>query len=134
MKNLRITKESVYQYLLITLGSLVFALGQLYFIKPLHIPMGGVSGIALVTNYICFVPMSASVAFPIVYGCMTGNLPGVLLLILVAVVVLWRHGENIRRIRLGRELRLSYMWNKEKETARMQANYPEEEWDHPEIE
>lgn len=90
--------------------------------------------IALVTNYICFVPMSASVAFPIVYGCMTGNLPGVLLLILVAVVVLWRHGENIRRIRLGRELRLSYMWNKEKETARMQANYPEEEWDHPEIE
>ena len=90
--------------------------------------------IALVTNYICFVPMSASVVFPIVYGCMTGNLPGVLLLILVAVVVLWRHGENIRRIRLGRELRLSYMWNKEKETARMQANYPEEEWDHPEIE
>ena len=57
MKNLRITKESVYQYLLITLGSLVFALGQLYFIKPLHIPMGGVSGIALVTNYLWNLPI-----------------------------------------------------------------------------
>jgi len=57
MKNLRITKESVYQYLLITLGSLVFALGQLYFIKPLHIPMGGVSGIALVSNYLWNLPI-----------------------------------------------------------------------------
>jgi len=57
MKNLRITKESVYQYLLITLGSLMFALGQLYFIKPLHIPMGGVSGIALVTNYLWNLPI-----------------------------------------------------------------------------
>ena len=57
MKNLRITKESVYQYLLITLGSLAFALGQLYFIKPLHIPMGGVSGIALVTNYLWNLPI-----------------------------------------------------------------------------
>ena len=57
MKNLRITKESVYQYLLITLGSLMFALGQLYFIKPLHIPMGGVSGIALVTNDLWNLPI-----------------------------------------------------------------------------
>ena len=57
MKNLRITKDTVYQYLLITLGSLVFALGQLYFIKPLHIPMGGVSGIALVTNYLWNLPI-----------------------------------------------------------------------------
>jgi len=57
MKNLRITKESVYQYLLITLGSLMFALGQLYFIKPLHIPMGGVSGIALVSNYLWNLPI-----------------------------------------------------------------------------
>lgn len=90
--------------------------------------------IALVTNYICFVPMTAAVAFPVVYGFITGDVRGVLLLLAVAVVVLWRHGENIRRIRLGRELRLSYMWNKEKEMTRMRENYPEEEWDHPEIE
>ena len=90
--------------------------------------------IALATGYICFVPMSAAVVFPMVYGFMTRCVPGVLLLLVVAVVILMRHTENVRRIRAGRELRLSYLWNKEKETARMQANYPEDEWDHPEIE
>ena len=90
--------------------------------------------IALVTSYICFVPMTAAAAFPLVYGLITRDLWGALLLLVMAAVVLWRHGENIRRIRRGRELRLSYMWNKEKEMARMRENYPEEEWDHPEIE
>ena len=50
--NIRITKESLYQYAVITLGALVLALGQLVFIKPLHIPLGGVSGVALVVNYL----------------------------------------------------------------------------------
>ena len=57
MKNLRITKEAFYQYAIITLGALVLALGQLYFIKPLHIPLGGVSGVALVVNYLWSLPI-----------------------------------------------------------------------------
>ncbi len=57
MKKLNITKETLVQYALITLGSLVYALGQLYFIKPLHIPMGGVSGVALVSNYLWNLPI-----------------------------------------------------------------------------
>ncbi len=57
MKKPQITKETLYQYLLIALGSLVYAVGQLYFIKPLHIPMGGVSGIALVANYLWNLPI-----------------------------------------------------------------------------
>ena len=88
--------------------------------------------LALVLNYICVVPMTAAVALPVLFGLMTKNVPGSLLLAAVAVVILWRHSENIRRIRQGRELRLSYLWNKEKETERMKAHYPEEEWDHPE--
>ncbi len=88
--------------------------------------------IALISGYICFVPMTASVAFPAVYGFMTQDAAGVLLLCAVAAVVLLRHAENIRRIRAGQELRLSYLWDKERETARMKANYPEDEWDHPE--
>lgn len=89
--------------------------------------------IALATRYICFIPMSAAVAFPVVYGVLERNVTGVILLSAVAVVVLLRHTENIRRISRGQELRLSYLWNKEGETARMQANYPEDEWDHPEM-
>ena len=57
MKKLRITKDLLLQYALIVVGSLVFALGQLYFIKPLHIPMGGVSGLALVSNYLWNLPI-----------------------------------------------------------------------------
>jgi glycerol-3-phosphate acyltransferase PlsY len=90
--------------------------------------------IALVTKYICFVPMTAAAVFPIVYSFVTRDLRGALLLLAVAVVVLWRHSENIRRIRLGQEMRLSYLWNKDAEMTRMRENYPEEEWDHPEIE
>lgn len=57
MKKPQITKETVVSYLFITLGSLVYALGQLYFIKPLHIPMGGVSGLALVANFLWSLPI-----------------------------------------------------------------------------
>ena len=39
MKTLKISKEELLNYALIVLGSLVYALGQLYFIKPLRIPM-----------------------------------------------------------------------------------------------
>ena len=55
--NIRITKERLYQYAVITLGALVLALGQLFFIKPLHIPLGGVSGVALVANYLWELPI-----------------------------------------------------------------------------
>ena len=57
MKTLKISKEELLNYALIVLGSLVYALGQLYFIKPLHIPMGGVSGLALVANYLWSMPI-----------------------------------------------------------------------------
>ena len=90
--------------------------------------------IALATKYICFVPMSAAAAFPFVYGFATGESVGIVLLLTVAAVVLWRHSENIRRIRGGQEMRLSYLWNKEAELSRMRENYPEDEWDYSEME
>lgn len=81
--------------------------------------------IALVTKYICLVPMTASVAFSVIYGAMTGDIPGTFLFSGAAVVILWRHVENIRRIRAGRELRLSYLWNKQREVDRLQRNNPD---------
>jgi glycerol-3-phosphate acyltransferase PlsY len=82
--------------------------------------------IALVTKYICLVPMTASVAFAVIYGVMTGDIPGTLLFSGAAVVILWRHVENIRRIRAGKELRLSYLWNKQGEVDRLQKINAEE--------
>ncbi len=79
--------------------------------------------IALATNYICFVPMSAAVAFTPVYGIMSRDLWGVFLFLAVSVVIVCKHAVNIRRISEGKEARLSYLWSRDKETARLRRNY-----------
>ena len=50
-------KKGLVQYVLITLGALIFSAGQLYFVKPRLIPMGGVSGLALLANYLWSSPV-----------------------------------------------------------------------------
>ncbi|MBQ8408514.1 MAG: glycerol-3-phosphate acyltransferase [Clostridia bacterium] len=78
--------------------------------------------IVLVTGYLCFVPMSASVIFSVTYGIMRRDLIGAAILLAVAAVILFRHKENIKRIRAGIEARFSYLWNKEKEIERLKKN------------
>jgi hypothetical protein len=57
---------------------------------------------------------------------MERDLYGALLLILVAVVVFCKHLINLKRIRVGREARISYLWSRDKETARLKENYGED--------
>ena len=76
--------------------------------------------IALTTNYICFIPLTAAVAFPISYGIMRHDLWGALILAVASIFVLIRHVENLIRIKEGTEMRLSYLWNKEKEIKRLE--------------
>lgn len=78
--------------------------------------------IALVTNYICFIPITASVAFPISYGIMRHDIWGMLILFVSTAVILMRHMENLSRIRQGTEVHISYLWNKEKEIKRLEDN------------
>lgn len=78
--------------------------------------------VALATKYICFVPMTASVVFPVVYGLMRHDWIGALLLCLVAAVILFKHRQNIRRIRNGTEMRLSFLWKKDEEIQRLKMN------------
>ena len=86
--------------------------------------------IALVTNYICFVPLTASVVFPIVYGIMRHNLWGALILCLVVPVMLFKHKENLVRIKNGTEMRLSFLWNKDKELDRMNISEEQQTKEH----
>ena len=51
------SKQTILDYVTITVGCILLAFGQLYFIKNLHIPMGGVNGIALVMNYLWGLPV-----------------------------------------------------------------------------
>ncbi|MCR5685271.1 MAG: glycerol-3-phosphate acyltransferase [Lachnospiraceae bacterium] len=77
--------------------------------------------LAFITDYIVFVPLTASVAFPIAYGCMSGDWVGAAILIIATVAIYYRHLENIRRIKNGTEAHLSFMWNKDKEMERIKG-------------
>ena len=102
------------------LGGMIFAFDRRVFL----IMLTGEIVIALVTNYICFVPMTASVIFPIVYGVMCHDLWGALILYISTLVILCKHRENLVRIKNGTEMRLSFLWNKDKELERL--NIPKE--------
>ena len=84
--------------------------------------------LALIVNYICVIPLSASVIFPVVYGMQTHDWIGVMLLALLIPVIVYKHLPNLRRIRAGQEARLSWLWNAKAEEARLKKNMPEEEW------
>ena len=80
--------------------------------------------VALVTNYICFVPLTASVVFPLVYGIMRKGLIGALILCLMIPVMIFKHKENLVRIKKGTEMPFNFLWNKEKALEKM--NLPKE--------
>ena len=81
--------------------------------------------IALLTKYICFVPITASVIFVAVYGVVRRDGIGVAILLTVSCLIIWKHRENLRRIREGREVRLSMLWNREREAERLRDKYKE---------
>ena len=79
--------------------------------------------LALLTNYICFVPITASIAFPLIYRHLEHDMIGTLIFFIATTVILCKHNENIVRIKEGKEMRLSYLWDREKETERLKENY-----------
>ncbi len=90
------------------------------------IMLAGEFVVAVVTKYICFVPMSASVIFSVLYGWMRNDWIGEVILLAVSCVILWKHRENIRRIREGTEARFSMLWNREREEERLREKYNED--------
>ena len=100
------------------LGGIIFALDWRVFLIMLTSEII----IALATNYICFVPLTASVVFPIIYGIMRNDWWGALILCVLTLVIFWKHKENLVRIKNGTEMRLSFLWNKNKEIERMKNN------------
>ncbi|MBP3656344.1 MAG: glycerol-3-phosphate acyltransferase [Clostridia bacterium] len=84
---------------------------------------------ALAVNYICVIPISASMVFPVVYGIQTHDAVGVLLLFVLAPVIVYKHLPNLRRIRAGQEARLSWLWNAKAEEARLKEHIAEADWE-----
>lgn len=78
--------------------------------------------VVLVVNYICVVPMTASVAYSVIYGVIYRDSLAALIFLVVAVVIFFKHTENLRRIKEGTEIRFSFLWKKEEELARIKEN------------
>ena len=84
--------------------------------------------LVLILQYICVMPLSISVIFPIIYGKQTGDLIGAALLCALIPVIVYKHMPNIRRIFAGQEARISWLWNAQKEEERLQQQFSEQEW------
>ena len=78
--------------------------------------------VVLIVNYICVVPMSASVAYAAIYGVTNQDALAGFIFLVAAVVICIKHIENLQRIKNGTEVHFSYLWNKEKEIERIKEN------------
>jgi len=92
------------------LGGMILAFDWLVFL----ILLAAEIVVAIVTDYICFVPLTASAVFPIVYGIMRQDARGALFISLILPLMLHKHKENLKRIKQKTEMPFSFLWNKEK--------------------
>ena len=102
------------------LGGMILAFNWKVFVVMLLLELV----LAIVIDYLCVVPITASIAYPAVYGVMTGNVVGALIIVVATVAMVLKHMENLKRIKQGTELHFSYLWskNKESEKARILEN------------
>jgi len=101
------------------LGGMVLAHGTGSFFCLLSVAIG----LAFFIKYVSVVACTMSVVFPVWYYVTGGALSGSLILLIPACTMIFKHMENFRRIKSGTELRISYLWNKDKELKR--AGYEE---------
>ena len=96
------------------LGGTLLAFGAADFSLMLFIELS----LLLATKYLCYVPMSASVLYPIYRGLSTGNWEGAAILGSVAPPIFAKHLENLKRISEGKEFKVSFLWDKQGELER----------------
>lgn len=100
---------------LATLGGSILALDYRLFIVLLLFAIV----IAVVTDYICFVPISVALIFPVSYGYITKSWIPTLILYCSSVFIWYRHIENLKRIKAGEELKFHFLWNRQSESERL---------------
>ncbi len=100
------------------LGGTVLCFDPLVFVIMLAVA----AVVALIVDYLCVVPITAAVAFPIIHYVMVGDLISALILLAAGIVMILKHVENLKRVRAGQEVHLSYLWKKDSELARVNKN------------
>ncbi|MBQ7152589.1 MAG: glycerol-3-phosphate acyltransferase [Clostridia bacterium] len=99
------------------LGGMILALDWKLFL----IFLGAETVILFVSNYLYLVPLTAAIAFPVTWGILQGDAIAALCLCPAAVAIVCKHIVNIKKMIQGKELRFSYLWNKDKELAKIHA-------------
>lgn len=98
-----------------TLGGSILALDyRLFFILLLFAIF-----VVFVSDYICFAPITCSIIFPAVYGITHRSVWITVILYISTVFIIYRHIGNIKRIKAGKELRVSFLWNRKAEAERL---------------
>ena len=97
------------------LGGVTLASGVHDFLLTLFLE----SVLLMATRYLCLVPITASVFYPVYHGIMSGNWEGAAILGTVALPIFKKHRENLERIREGKELKVDFLWDKDSELERI---------------
>ena len=97
------------------LGGLILALDARLFVAFLALELI----LVLLADYICIVPISAAALLPIVYWILAGDRAGAVALLAMAIVIVCKHMENIKRIRQGTEAHFSFLWKRKDELERL---------------
>ena len=64
----------------------------------------------------------SAVAYSFIYGFINRDVLGACVFMVAAVVMFFKHMDNLQRIKNGTEVHFSYLWDKEKEIERIKAN------------
>ena len=99
------------------LGGVILAFNPLVFVIMLLSELL----LVLIVDYICVVPITASIVFPVVYVWMSKDAIGAALFGVIALIMLFKHVENLQRIRNGTEFHFSFLWKKNKEFDRLEG-------------
>ena len=81
--------------------------------------------LALILDYICVIPITGSIIFTVIYAVTTSEPIGSILLAAVTVIMVLKHIQNLKRIREGTEVHISFLWKKDKNAERIKNSKQE---------
>ena len=109
------------------MGGTILAMGDF------PVMLGFATLVIMKTRYLCMVPITASVFYPVYHGLISGNWQGAAILGAIAPPVFVKHTENLKRIKDNRELRVDFIWDREGELKRTGLEAEAERLDRGEI-
>lgn len=85
--------------------------------------------LVIIVDYIVVVPLTVSIAYPIVFYYRETSVPALAVLLVATVAIWYKHKGNLKSIKEGKEVHFSFLWNREKEIDRVRDNFSEEEYE-----